>query len=81
MWIYKVVLYDGVNSWVDRFCMREKTADNDIVKYLKEIGSDALPVYLDKQFKIDLETLISYKNSDYSLQRKMYDRFLIMYEF
>lgn len=81
MWMYNVVIYNGVNTWIDKFCMKQDTAEKDIIKYMKEIGSDALPVFLDKQFKLDLETLVSYKNSEYITQRKVYERFLKMYDF
>jgi hypothetical protein len=77
MYLYNVVLYDGVNSWVNKFVLKGKSAKKDIDNYLK--NTDAEAVKLDKLFSVTLENVISYKTEGDAEHISIFERFLKMY--
>ena len=77
MYVYNVVMYDGVISWVKKFVLKEKSARKDIIKYLN--GTDIEAVKLDKLFPITLENVIAYKLSDDASEVDIFNRFILMY--
>ena len=72
-----VVVYDGVDSWVVKFVLKEKTAKRDIFKYYEY--SDARVVKIDNLYPFTLEELIAYKISDDPSQVDIFNRFIKMY--
>lgn len=77
MYLYNVVLYDGCDSWVKKFVLREKSAKRDIEKYL--IKTDCKAVMLDKLYSVTLENVIAFKINGDASQVEIYDRFLKIY--
>lgn len=71
MYMYNVVMYDGVNSWVSYFVLRKKTCKKDIERYLAEY--DAKAVYLDELYEVSLENILSFKDIDKELVFKRFD--------
>lgn len=77
MYVYNVVMYDGVDSWVSKFVLKEKTAKKDIEKYLS--NTDCKAVMLDKLYSVTLENVIAFKIHGDVSQLEIFDRFLKMY--
>lgn len=77
MYLYNVVMYDGVISWVKKFVLREKSAKKDIAKYLKDTDIEA--VKLDKLYPITLENVIDYKISGDVSEVDIFNRYILMY--
>lgn len=72
-----VVVYDGVDSWVVKFVLKEKTAKRDILKYYEY--SDAQVLKIDNLYPFTLEELIAYKISDDPAQVDIFNRFIKIY--
>lgn len=76
--MYNVVVYDGVNAWVSKFVLKEKTAKRDIAKYFS--NTDGKVVELDKLYEVNLKSVISYKMSGEDEYVEIAERFLKMYD-
>lgn len=74
MYLYNVVIYDGVNSWVSKIVIRKRTCKKDIEKYLEPYGAKA--VYLDELYEVSLEDIAAFKNTD---KEVIYEHFNNMY--
>lgn len=77
MVLCNVVVYDGVDSWVVKFILKEKTAKRDILKYYEYTDAQALKI--DKLCPFSLEDVIKYKINGDDLQLDVYNRFVKMY--
>ena len=66
-------MYDGVDSWVSKFVLKEKTAKKDILKYLENTDCEA--VKLGKLYDITSENIIAFKLYGDASQVEIYDRF------
>lgn len=74
MCIYNIVWYDGVNAYVNKFILNERTAKKDIVKYFSDINVEVLK--LDKLYRVTFENIFAFKENN----KEIYDRFISMYE-
>ena len=72
-----VVVYDGVDSWVVKFVLKEKTAKRDILKYYEY--SDVQVLKIDKLCPFTLENVIAYKISNDASQVDIFNTFIKMY--
>ena len=76
--MYNVVVYDGVDAWVMKFVLKEKTAKQDIAKYFS--NTDGKVLELDKLYEFSYLSIMAYKMSGVDEYVEIADRFLKMYD-